>query len=200
MSLIVFGGQILRLRFAPHASGLIQEAVAFGRDYQTNAVWVVLDCPTAMAMAKPIVATRHGGSLETVRDGETGWLVEPSDPLALGETLRQVVQDREGLSETGRLGRQWVQQHFTSLRMCEKTIDLYVQLLEEKAERATGKILSLVVVLLTVKDCTGFFPFSSFIASFFCCFIAYHTNVWYAMPTLLIFSFPENPVSGGGRR
>ena len=101
----------------------------------------------AMAMAKPIIATRHGGSLETVKEGETGWFVEPSDAGDLADTLRNVLPDQEGLREIGRKGRRWVQQNFTALRMCEKTIELYHQILEEKAQRSAGRILSVLQML-----------------------------------------------------
>jgi glycosyltransferase involved in cell wall biosynthesis len=37
----------------------------------------------AMAMGKPMIATDHGGSLETVVPGRTGWLVPPLDPKAM---------------------------------------------------------------------------------------------------------------------
>ncbi len=101
----------------------------------------------AMAMAKPIVATRHGGSLETVRDGETGWLVEPSNAVDLGDTLRTVIADKEKLRAIGEKGRKWVSKNFTALRMCEKTIDLYQQVLEEKRKRSDGEILSVLQML-----------------------------------------------------
>jgi glycosyltransferase involved in cell wall biosynthesis len=37
----------------------------------------------AMALARPVVATRVGGTPEVVRDGETGWLVPAREPAAL---------------------------------------------------------------------------------------------------------------------
>ncbi len=101
----------------------------------------------AMAMAKPIIATSHGGSLETVKNRETGWLVEPSDPEAMAATLREVLLDKEQLPIIGRNGKAWVEQQFTATRMCEKTLDLYNKLLEEKALRRSGDILSVVQML-----------------------------------------------------
>ena len=41
----------------------------------------------ALAMGRPVVATDHGGSRETVVPGETGWLVRPGDP---GDWRRQL--------------------------------------------------------------------------------------------------------------
>lgn len=101
----------------------------------------------AMAMSKAIVATRHGGSLETIRDNETGWLVEPGDHSELADVFKSAIENRENLHKTGVKGRAWVQKHFTAQRMCEKTVELYRELLEEKAKRRSGEILSVVQLL-----------------------------------------------------
>ena len=101
----------------------------------------------AMAMAKPIVATSHGGSLETVKNNETGWLVAPGDSDDMALTLSRVLDDQETLPEVGRQGKAWVEQHFTATRMCEKTLDVYYQLLEEKEKRKVGEILTVVQML-----------------------------------------------------
>ncbi len=42
----------------------------------------------AQAMARPVIASDLGGPRETVRHGETGWLVPPGDPAALAEAAR----------------------------------------------------------------------------------------------------------------
>ena len=101
----------------------------------------------AMAMAKPIIATKHGGSLETVKDNETGWLVEPGDSEVLASTMRKVIGEKEQLPIIGINGKMWVEQHFTATRMCEKTFQLYEELLEEKKLRRAGKILTVVQML-----------------------------------------------------
>ena len=41
----------------------------------------------AQAMNRPIITTDHGGSLETVLQGKTGWRVPPSDAQALAEAI-----------------------------------------------------------------------------------------------------------------
>jgi len=101
----------------------------------------------AMAMARPIIATRHGGSLETVKDKETGWLVDPGDPGALARTLRDILGARDQLAVFGQQGRDWVEKHFTATRMCEKTFDVYQHLLQEKKRRLTGETLTVVQML-----------------------------------------------------
>jgi len=88
----------------------------------------------AQAMGKPVVATAHGGSLETVLDQETGWLVRPSDVYALSEALAEAVQDRVKRDRFGAQGFRWVRERFTVKRMCEETLQLYQQLASAKSE------------------------------------------------------------------
>lgn len=40
-----------------------------------------------MAFGKPVVGTRHGGLVEIIEDGVSGFLVSPTDPADLGKTL-----------------------------------------------------------------------------------------------------------------
>jgi glycosyltransferase involved in cell wall biosynthesis len=90
----------------------------------------------AMAMGKPVIATAHGGSLETVADGETGWLIPPSDPLALAEAIDQALaMAQEDLKAMGNNGRQRVTQNFTALTMCKNTVSFYHDLLQEKRQK-----------------------------------------------------------------
>lgn len=53
----------------------------------------------AMALGKPVIATRAGGPTETVVDGVTGLLVPPADAIAMGEALVRLCSDPDlGLS------------------------------------------------------------------------------------------------------
>lgn len=50
----------------------------------------------AMALARPVVATRTGGFPEFIEDGVTGWLVEPGNPAALEASILERLADPEG--------------------------------------------------------------------------------------------------------
>ena len=41
----------------------------------------------ALAMNTPVIATRHGGPLDIIRDGENGFLIKPQNPKQLAEKL-----------------------------------------------------------------------------------------------------------------
>ncbi|MDP3478701.1 MAG: glycosyltransferase family 4 protein [Desulfoprunum sp.] len=101
----------------------------------------------AMAMGKPILATSHGGSLETVVDGVTGWLVEPGNPKAMADTLIRVLQDKSELQRIGAQGQGWVHENFTASLMCNKTVALYEKLVAEKEAKKSHKNLTIVQML-----------------------------------------------------
>jgi glycosyltransferase involved in cell wall biosynthesis len=94
----------------------------------------------AQAMGKPVIATAHGGSLETVLEGKTGWLVKPCDVGDLAKALCEALQDRTSCINLGRKGREWVLENFTVKRMCRETVALYHRLIQEKNVRPKSKI------------------------------------------------------------
>ncbi|WP_169569494.1 glycosyltransferase family 4 protein [Sneathiella limimaris] len=88
----------------------------------------------AQAMGRPVIATAHGGSLETIKDGETGWLVPVGDTDAMAKAIDQALgmspAEREVIAEKT---RQFVLQNFTVEKMCNATLDVYRNLLQKPA-------------------------------------------------------------------
>ncbi len=103
----------------------------------------------AMAMGKPVIATAHGGSLETVIPGVTGWLVPPLDPKALAEAITAAVADQDHAVQLGRQGRTWVNERFTAKAMCEKTVALYHEM---HTARQKAKALETLTVLQLLPE------------------------------------------------
>jgi glycosyltransferase involved in cell wall biosynthesis len=60
----------------------------------------------AMALGKPVVATRHGGTCEQVEDGVTGFLVPPGDAVAHAEAIGRLLADAELRRAMGERGRE----------------------------------------------------------------------------------------------
>lgn len=57
-----------------------------------------------MLARRPVVATRAGGAVEIIRDGENGALVPPGEPHALAAALRDLLEDpvgRANLADAG---------------------------------------------------------------------------------------------------
>lgn len=84
----------------------------------------------AQAMGRPIIATDHGGSQETVIPGVTGWLVPPDDPDAMAEALEQALSlTHEQMQLLGEHCMHHIHQNFSSHLMCERTMQVYEELL-----------------------------------------------------------------------
>jgi glycosyltransferase involved in cell wall biosynthesis len=79
----------------------------------------------AMAMRRPIVATRIGGIPEIVRDGETGVLVPPKDPGALAKGIAQVLDDPVGAARRVQAATDLVRTHYTCEVMLDKMEGVY---------------------------------------------------------------------------
>jgi len=86
----------------------------------------------AQAMGRPVIATNHGGSRETIIDGETGWLVEPNNveefAMAINEALFLNQRERAMLATRA---MNHAMKNFTNEIMCSKTLDVYAELLED---------------------------------------------------------------------
>lgn len=61
----------------------------------------------AMASGTPVIASRIGGLPEVVRDGITGYLVEPGDVAALNDRIAMVLGDAPTAAALGRNARAW---------------------------------------------------------------------------------------------
>lgn len=84
----------------------------------------------AQAMGKPVLASAHGGSTETVAQAETGWLTPPGDAAALAAALAQALEAGPAAwVRLGAAGRARVEARFSVARMQAATLALYAELL-----------------------------------------------------------------------
>lgn len=81
-----------------------------------------------MAMEKPVVATKAGGALDIVVDGETGLLVEMGDVKALGDAISALLGRHKLRRTMGLAGRARVEQQFTSRRYACQIETIYQSL------------------------------------------------------------------------
>ncbi len=58
----------------------------------------------AASYGKPVVAGRVGGALDSVADGESGLLVEPTDELAVAQAITRLLLDPELAARMGQAG------------------------------------------------------------------------------------------------
>jgi len=82
------------------------------------------------AMQRPPLAAAHGATVETVIQGETGWLVTPGDADAWAAAMRTAMDlTPEARFAMGMAGRARVKSLFSLETMCVRTLDVYRKLL-----------------------------------------------------------------------
>ena len=81
-----------------------------------------------MAMKKPVVATRGGGPLDIVVNGETGLLVEMGDVKALGRAINTLLRQHDLRRTMGLAGWARVSRQFTSRRYACQMATIYQRL------------------------------------------------------------------------
>lgn len=92
----------------------------------------------AMAAGLPVIASLVGGVPEMVVHGETGFLVAPNDPAALGDALRPLVGDADLRRRLGAAGRERALSLFDLPRFRDAHLALYRDLLSRRtAQRPT---------------------------------------------------------------
>lgn len=83
----------------------------------------------AMALAKPIVATRVDGSAELIVDGESGLLVSPNDVDALSSGILHLLSHPDEAQRLGHSARRRIETEFSIRAMFDATSRLYSHLL-----------------------------------------------------------------------
>ncbi len=85
----------------------------------------------AQASSRIIIATKIGGSLETVIDGKTGFLVEVGDVEKFAQLIDKALEmPKEEADEMGAAGRKNIEENFSNEKMCNETIKVYREVLK----------------------------------------------------------------------
>jgi L-malate glycosyltransferase len=122
-----------RVRFTgrvPHG-----EVPAVLRGFDVFVVPSVLDSESfgvaaveAQACALPVIASEVGGLPEVVRNGVTGYVVPPGDPVALADRMMQLATKPELRNLLGAAGRAHVVEQYTWERNARRMLDVYAGL------------------------------------------------------------------------
>lgn len=144
------GPEEFNLRRMTRELGLV-ETVTFAagmHDFRTSLAATDVFCLTslsqgigtimleAMSLAKPVIATGVGGVYSVIRDGETGFVVPPSDSAALAERILALLDDPARARAVGEAGRELVHQQFGVGRMVERTAQVYREVLAARTAPA----------------------------------------------------------------
>jgi glycosyltransferase involved in cell wall biosynthesis len=79
----------------------------------------------AMALRRPVVATRVGGVPEMIDDGRNGLLVAPHDPKALADAIVRVLTDHPLADMIARAGYDFVHANFSVAHMVDAVSAIY---------------------------------------------------------------------------
>jgi glycosyltransferase involved in cell wall biosynthesis len=86
----------------------------------------------SLLMSRPTVVTRVGGLVDTIIDGETGILVEPSNPASLANGILTMLREPERAKQYGRAGRERMLSRFTLRHTGNDLAELYAEALAKR--------------------------------------------------------------------
>jgi len=86
----------------------------------------------AMAMKKPVVATRVGGLPGMIRSGENGILVEPKDPGALSKAILSLLNDSDKAKLCAENGRSTVEAMYSVEHMAQQYKKVYEEVTKNR--------------------------------------------------------------------
>jgi len=84
-----------------------------------------------MILEKPVIATAHGGPLEIIENGVSGFLVRPNNPDELAENIRHLLSNPELMNIVGKEAKKRVTELFDMEQTAKKIEALYQQLLDK---------------------------------------------------------------------
>jgi len=93
----------------------------------------------ALAMERPVVATRVGGIPEIIRNQETGILVSPCDPTQIGLAIQQLLKDPAKGKKFGKAGHAVIREHFSYEKMLDRTEAVYQTVLQKASRSGDDK-------------------------------------------------------------
>jgi trehalose synthase len=102
--------------FQVHSAAAIQKSIREGFGLTvTEALW----------KTRPMVASRVGGIVAQVQDGETGWLVDPEKPEACADACLEILADPAAARQRALRGKEYVRRNFLMPRLLRDWLVLF---------------------------------------------------------------------------
>jgi glycosyltransferase involved in cell wall biosynthesis len=79
----------------------------------------------AMACGLPVISTRVGGSLDIIKDGMNGLLVDSESDEQLLDAIARVFSDPKHASSLGENARKTIKVHYEINEITDKYLELY---------------------------------------------------------------------------
>ncbi|NRB59546.1 MAG: glycosyltransferase family 4 protein [Winogradskyella sp.] len=86
----------------------------------------------AMLSKKPLIVAEHGGLLEIVKDGETGYFFKPNDIISLKNTIEKLVTNEAALLSFGEAGYKRANKFFSIDKHIHSFVEIYENLEDKK--------------------------------------------------------------------
>lgn len=83
----------------------------------------------ALSCGIPVVASKVGGIPDLIKDGETGYLIEPENVDMFEEKLRDLLENAEKRRQMGLRGRKDMIENYDSLKIAERIKQIYEKVL-----------------------------------------------------------------------
>jgi glycosyltransferase involved in cell wall biosynthesis len=84
----------------------------------------------AMAVGKPVIASKVGGIPEVIKHGENGILIEPRSEELIREILL-LIEDDKKLKKIGEKARKCVEEYFPAEKVAKRYEDIYMELVKD---------------------------------------------------------------------
>jgi glycosyltransferase involved in cell wall biosynthesis len=89
----------------------------------------------AMAAGRPVIASRLPALAEIIADGETGFLIEPGDKMALARKTRLLLDEPSRGRQLGEAGRQRIERGLTAAQLVDRFAHLYEEVIRNRGNR-----------------------------------------------------------------
>lgn len=91
----------------------------------------------AMQAGTPVVATRSGGIVDTIDDGETGLLVEEASPAQLADAIARLGSDRSLAARLAARAQEVALEKFSRAASARRFAELFDEVVERQGSHAT---------------------------------------------------------------
>lgn len=85
----------------------------------------------ALALGRPVVSTRVGGTQDIIEDGLTGLFAPAHDPAGLAETVQRLLDDPALAARLAAAGKEKVWRDYSAVDADQRVLDLYLKLVRE---------------------------------------------------------------------
>jgi len=86
----------------------------------------------SLLMAVPTISTNVGGFPDLVKNGETGWLIPPRDPVQLSRAIMEALQNRDEACQRAERGRILARDLFDVEKTALRIMEIYEQILTKR--------------------------------------------------------------------